>query len=146
MWLSLEAPIVTTYKTPETTFRIECPSSSLTYSNSIIAFIDDNNTSFIFPPFSSLQLMVDSNNRNINKWATLLETTGGKISINKCSTQHIQWEWQKSRLQLKDMLDPESQAIIKQSSVPVKSTDLTQKYLGIHTNTMGNFQDEYNIQ
>lgn len=72
-WLALEAPKIITYDDPKTQFKSINPSNNTNYSNSIFAYIDDNNTSKTFPPHTSTNEIIQQNNQNTIKWEHILK-------------------------------------------------------------------------
>lgn len=57
-WIALESVMINTFNSPSTQFTASNPTGRITYSNPIISYVHDNNTSHIFPSHMSTEEII----------------------------------------------------------------------------------------
>jgi len=144
-WLALETSKISTYDDTNTQLIARDPTDINKYSSSIIAYIDDNNTSKIFPSHTTTEAIIQNNNENSIRWENILKSSGGKLSHDKCSTQIIQWAWNKNQLTIIPIDDCKRHELQKISIIPITNPYQSNKYLGCLINLNNNNNEQFHI-
>jgi hypothetical protein len=140
-WLSIILVMIEAYKQLATHASLHDPMGRLTFSLYILSYVDDNSLLMSLEKEMTINSITNLVKRNLDTWKTLLQLTGGDLSLEKCTFSLMKWDHQKQKLHTKQTLPGE--LIIDDIKLKRIEIDEADRQLGIRVALDGKFQDEY---
>ena len=140
-WLSIIIVIIEAYKQLATHASLHDPMGRLTFTLYVLSYVDDNSLLMSLNKTQTIEDILELVKRNLDTWKTLLQLTGGDLSLGKCTFSLMKWDHQKQQLHTKQTL-PGDLIIdnIKLKRIEINEAD---RQLGIRVAIDGKFKDEY---
>jgi hypothetical protein len=140
-WLSVILVILEAYKQLATHASLQDPMGRLTFALYVLSYVDDNSLMMSLHSHMTVQDITKLVKKNLDTWKTLLQLTGGDLSLGKCTFSLMKWNHTRQKLHTKITLPGD--LIIDGIKLKRIEIDKADRQLGIRVAMDGQFQDEY---
>ena len=118
-WHSHMEPLLQAYAQDNPGFSFTDPTSTLSFLQWIVGFVDDNSLNITFRDDQTIKEALKIAQAALSSWKQLLQLTGGDLALEKCVYSVMGWVQQKGREALGSVKDfPGSIAIDTNTGTP----------------------------
>ena len=100
IWMVIAEVMIAAFERLIEGVQLVDPDNRKRYTNSIIAYVDDNITAHNYDEEVEISSIRKDAIEATNAWSHLIECTGGKLSKGKCNMCIVAWQWRGCRLEL----------------------------------------------
>ena len=100
-WLSIILVIIDAYKQLATQASLHDPMGRLTFAIYVLSYVDDNSLMMTLQSDMTTEQILTLVKSNLDSWKTLLQLTGGDLSLGKCTFSLMKWNHSTHKLHTK---------------------------------------------